>query len=322
MSEGGRAQERPIGLGRADMHIHSIASDGTASAAEILEWVDRQTDLDVIAVADHERIEGAVECQRLSRQHGSRVEVVVGEEVTTRSGHLLGLFLQARLQRNRPVETTVAEIHEQGGLAIVPHPFSAFTRGMRKHAILRVHESKDPLVYWDALEGYNPSTAGRYGRAATARLAEALGLPLVGNSDAHTLDTIGDGVTLFPGRTAADYRQAIRGSTARGSCVTWGFPREIRIYGRQLRKQVRDVSRWGRRNLLGDAAPRDLGVPEEQLALQRELEARYLAEREARRRAMAALGLGPEDIAGRSHQEIASLLDEGGCCREEAERPA
>jgi predicted metal-dependent phosphoesterase TrpH len=265
--------------GQADMHIHSIASDGTASAAEILDHAELRTDLDVIAIADHERIEGAVECQRLALERGCRVEVVVAEEVTTRSGHLLGLFLQARLKRSQRLETTVAEIHEQGGLAIVPHPFSAFTLGMRKHAILRVHLSSDPLVYWDALEGFNPSTAGRFGRAATCRLAAELGLPLVGNSDGHTLDTIGDGRTYFPGHTAEDYRRAVLEKTTSGSCVDWGFVREAAIYGRQVRKQARDVSRWGRRNLLRDDAPRDLGVPFDQLAVQRQREAEYLSGR-------------------------------------------
>ena len=270
-------------LGKADMHIHSIASDGTASAAQILDYAENHTDLDLIAVADHERIEAAVECQRLARERGSRIEVVVAEEVTTRSGHLLGVFLQARLKRNQRLETTVAEIHEQGGLAIVPHPFSAFTLGMRKHAIMRVHLSTDPLVYWDALEGFNPSTAGRYGRAATARIAADLGLPLVGNSDAHTIDTIGDGHTLFAGTTAEDYRRAILAGTTSGSCITWGAVREVLIYGHQVKKQAHDVSRWGRRNLLRDDAPRDLGVPADQLELQRERELKYIRERDARR---------------------------------------
>ena len=277
-------------IGKADMHIHSIASDGTASAAEILEYADRFTDLDVIAVSDHERIEAGVECQRLARELGSRVAVVVGEEVTTRSGHLLGLFLQARLKRNQRLETTVAEIHEQGGLAIVPHPFSAFTKGMRKHAIMRVHLSSDPLIYWDALEGYNPSTAGRYGRAATIRLAEELGLPLVGNSDGHTLETIGDGRTLFPGSTAEDYRNAILDGTTSGVCKDWGVVREVMIYTRQVRKQARDVSRWGRRNLLSHETPRDLGVPHEQLTLQQQHEAEYLASRECGEGVVAGRG--------------------------------
>jgi predicted metal-dependent phosphoesterase TrpH len=270
-------------LGKADMHIHSIASDGTASAAEILDYAEDQTDLDVIAIADHERIEAALECQRLARERGSRVDVVVAEEVTTRSGHLLGVFLEARLKRGERLETTVAEIHEQGGLAIVPHPFSAFTKGMRKHAIMRVHLSNDPLVYWDALEGYNPSTAGRYGRAATIRLAEQLGLAVVGNSDGHTLDTIGDGRTHFPGSTAEDYRRAIRDLTTTGTCTNWGFSREVFIYTRQVRKQARDVSRWGRRTVLRHDAPRDLGVPLDQLTLHEQQEAEYQAAKARRR---------------------------------------
>ena len=284
-------------LGKADIHIHSIASDGTASAAQILDYVERHTDLDVVAIADHERIEAAVECQRLAFERGSRVQVVVAEEVTTRSGHLLGVFLHAHLRRNQSLETTVAEIHEQGGLAIVPHPFSAFTMGMRKHAIMRVHLSADPLVYWDALEGFNPSTAGRYGRGATARIAAELGLPLVGNSDAHTLDTIGDGHTLFPGTTAEDYRQAVLSGTTSGSCITWGPVREVLIYSRQVRKQARDASRWGRRNLLRDDAPRDLGVPPDELEQQRERERLYLAERGERRRAAGSGSAAGQGVA-------------------------
>jgi len=259
-------------MGQADMHIHSIASDGTASAAEILKFAECHTSLDVIAISDHERIEAAIECQRLATERRGRVEVVVGEEVTTRSGHVLGLFLQHRIRRNQRAEITVAEIHEQGGLAIVPHPFSAFSLGMRRGAIMRIHHSTDPLVYWDALEGFNPSTAGRYGRAATARLAAELGLALVGNSDGHTLDTIGDGRTHFPGSSAEDYRQAIRDGTTTGTCVDWGLVREAFIYSRQVRKQARDVVRWGRRNVLRDGTPRDLGVPIDQLRLQRDRE--------------------------------------------------
>jgi len=78
-------------------------------------------------------------------------------------------------------------------------------------------------------------------------------------------------------------RGAILAGTTGGSCITWGAVREVLIYGRQVRKQARDVSRWGRRNLLHDDSPRDLGVPTDQLALQRERESRYLMEREARR---------------------------------------
>jgi predicted metal-dependent phosphoesterase TrpH len=83
-------------LGRADLHIHTLASDGTSSVAEILDFVDSQTELDVIGIADHERIDAALAAREMARERGCRFEVVVGEEVTTRGGHLLALFIEGR----------------------------------------------------------------------------------------------------------------------------------------------------------------------------------------------------------------------------------
>ena len=69
--------------GRADLHIHTLASDGTAGVEAILDHAERRTDLDVIAISDHERIDAAVAARTMARDRGLRVEVVVGEEVTT-----------------------------------------------------------------------------------------------------------------------------------------------------------------------------------------------------------------------------------------------
>ena len=110
----------------------------------------------------------------------------------------------------------------------------------------------------------------------------------MGNSDGHTLDTIGDGRTYFPGSTAEDYRQAIREGTTSGGCADWGFVREAFIYTRQVRKQARDVTRWGRRNILGDDLPRDLGVAHDQLALQRRREEEYFSRRGGHHQAAGA----------------------------------
>ena len=133
-----------------------------------------------------------------------------------------------------------------------------------------------------------PPRRGATGEARPPDWRPELGLPLVGNSDAHTLDTIGDGRTHFPGSTAEDYRRAILGGATTGSCVDWGFVREARIYSRQVRKQARDVVRWGRRNLLRDDTPRDLGVPTDQLRMQRDREADDDVDGRAHARTMAA----------------------------------
>ena len=89
-------------VGRADLHIHTLASDGTASVAQILDVVATRDDLDVIAITDHERIDAAVAARAMAGDRGMRTEIVIGEEVTTRGGHLLGLFLERRVPSLRP----------------------------------------------------------------------------------------------------------------------------------------------------------------------------------------------------------------------------
>jgi predicted metal-dependent phosphoesterase TrpH len=109
-------------LGRADLHIHTLASDGTAGVVDIVDHVERNTDLDVIAITDHERIDAALAGRAIARDRGLRVEVVVGEEVTTLGGHLLALWIETPIKPFRSLRSTIAAIHDQGGLAIPAHP--------------------------------------------------------------------------------------------------------------------------------------------------------------------------------------------------------
>src|SRR2546421_7480478 len=97
-------------LGRADLHIHTLASDGTSGLVEILDFVERKTDLDVIAITDHERIDAAQAARSIAASSGLRFEVVVGEEVTTRGGHLLALFIDQPIRPLRSLRWTIAAI--------------------------------------------------------------------------------------------------------------------------------------------------------------------------------------------------------------------
>src|SRR6478752_3551681 len=87
-----RAGERI--MGKADIHMHTSLSDGLMSVQEILDWVQEKTDLDVIAVTDHDDLEGGLLARDLAVKGGYRFEVIPGIEVTTRAGHLLALFLE------------------------------------------------------------------------------------------------------------------------------------------------------------------------------------------------------------------------------------
>ena len=196
-------------LSRADLHIHSVASDGTATVAQILDHVERQTDLSVIAITDHERIDAALAAQAMAADRGLRAEVVVGEEVTTLGGHLLALFIDRPIRPYKSLRSTIAAVHDAGGLAIPAHPLVPYPLCAQGWVLRRLIDDPDAAVHPDAIETFNPTSLGKPWHARVVRFADAQRLAHVGNSDSHALEAIGTGRTTFPGREAPDLRRAI-----------------------------------------------------------------------------------------------------------------
>src|SRR5579883_3263871 len=108
-------------MGKADLHMHTRHSDGQPTVPELMDHVRDCTDLDVIAFTDHDTIEGALEADSMAGDYP--FEVIVGEEITSIDGHVVGLFLEEPVAPGQSIEATVREIHLQGGLAFAPHPF-------------------------------------------------------------------------------------------------------------------------------------------------------------------------------------------------------
>ena len=244
ISRGTHAAPRSGGeRGSADMHIHSLYSDGTSRILDILEHVEHRTRLDVVAITDHERIDGALRAAELHAGRGYSFDLVVGEEVTTRSGHLLALFLRERLRPLRPLDETLMAVHEQGGVAIPAHPMSRLTLSIGRASFRRVAADQRPGVHFDAVELLNPSGAGRSGGAALRRLAEEARLAGVGNSDAHVLEAVGSAVTRFTGHTAQDYRAAILAGpgAVEPEGGYWSAWQNVDVYRRQLAAKARHV---------------------------------------------------------------------------------
>jgi predicted metal-dependent phosphoesterase TrpH len=248
-------------LGRADLHVHSLASDGVDGIATILDFVETSTDLDVIAVTDHERIDAAVAARTMARDLGYRVEVIVGEEVSTLGGHLLGLFLTERVRPLRTLRTTIGEIHEQGGIAIPAHPLVPYPLCAQGWVLRRLLDGRDARVRPDAIETFNPTMLGRPWHGRVVRFAAEHGLPAVGNSDAHEAVAIGTGWTTFPGRTAEDLRAAVVNATTQQHGSFHGTGRQLAMFGEQLRKYRRDASAAIAASVRRDGRGRDLGYP-------------------------------------------------------------
>lgn len=248
-------------LGRADLHIHTLASDGTSSVEAILEHVEAATELDVIAITDHDRIDAALAARALARERGYRFEVVVGEEVTTLGGHLLALFITERVPPLRSLRSTIGIVHEQGGLAIPAHPLVPYPLCAQGWVLRRLLRDRDPRVRPDGLETFNPTMLGRPWHRRVVAFAAEHGLAGVGNSDAHHVSAVGVGWTTFPGRTAEDLRAAILEGRTHWHGRFHDPVSQLATFGRQLRKYGRDARDELRGRIRGDGSGRDLGYP-------------------------------------------------------------
>ena len=171
----------------------------------------RGSDLQVAVLTDHNRVDVAQELVARSRDEGIPIGLVVGEEITTRGGHLLGVGLTARVPAGLSLVDAVAAVHDQGGIAVVAHPLLPTHMAASAHLLVELAEG-DLRYRPDALEAMHPVAAWVPGwRRRVERLARRCGYAVVGGSDAHVARSVGRGRTCFQGDTEAALMAAIRG---------------------------------------------------------------------------------------------------------------
>lgn len=226
--------------GKADLHMHSTYSDGSATIEQILTYTEQNTDLNVIALTDHDVIDGALHARDLWAQGSYRFDFVVGEEVSTAQGHLLGLYIEKRIPPGLSIERSIDLIHDQGGLAIIAHPLHRFFRHSCQREVMdRIHIASD--VWLDGIETWNASFCGIYANyIAMGVNREVYGLSELGNSDSHALSSIGSGVTWFEGESSQDVRRAIEQKLSAPGGKMW----DVQAYYHWVRYLV---SKRGRR---------------------------------------------------------------------------
>jgi predicted metal-dependent phosphoesterase TrpH len=186
--------------------MHTTASDGWPRPHQLVDHA-AATGLHVIALTDHDTIEGAL---RAADHAASRkgVEVVIGEEVSSRDGHIVGLFLERRVRPGMSAAATVHAIHDQGGLAVAVHPFWRTQRRARGGAVHGVGWLAAELDF-DAIEVENATPGFYVFNQLARRMNMGVGAAELGGSDAHILDAVGRAYTEFPGKTAKALRTAI-----------------------------------------------------------------------------------------------------------------
>lgn len=205
----------------ADLHIHTTASDGTASPEAVLSYVATHTDLRIIAITDHNTLAGALEARRLAPHYG--IEVIVGCEISTQIGHVLALFIEHPIPAGLSLAETVDRVHEQNGMVFAAHPFGALVPSVGRQHLLGPERNDIDWSILDGLEVFNASLWNPLNNRRALQKAQEYGLTQLGGSDAHHLATIGSGRTLFAGHTVDHLRQALQHGETVAVGQYWGW---------------------------------------------------------------------------------------------------
>lgn len=190
---------------KTEIHTHTFHSFDSKASFEEIEKKERSAGIDWIAVTDHDTIEGAL---RLRERGG--LNVIVGEEISTLMGDVIGLFLEEEIPPHLPVEETIDAIRSQGGLVYIPHPFDR----RRKTRLFR--EALERCVdRVDIIEVWNGRVAHPKDNEKAAEFARAGGIVGVAGSDAHSIREFGRAwMVMDPFPTAASFLESLRNAEA------------------------------------------------------------------------------------------------------------
>lgn len=174
-------------VARVDLHLHTEYSPDSLSPLQAVVRRARRAGLTHLAVTDHNTIAGALRLKEISD-----LPVIVGEEIMTARGELIGLFLSEPVAPGLALLQTAELIHQQGGLVYVPHPMDPFRRGLGPDGLRELGEAVD------VIEVFNARCVRPSSNLAAAQAAEGLPAARAAASDAHTLWEIGRSVSEGP----------------------------------------------------------------------------------------------------------------------------
>jgi len=172
---------------KADLHIHTCYSVDCGMPLERIVARCLQLGINCVAIADHHSIAGALKMQEIAP-----FRVIVGEEIRTPFGDVMGLFLTEEVPRGLSAQETIARIKSQGGLVNIPHPFGHLPLGNKKLL------TEEILSRADLIEAFNSRVPFRGAFARASKLASKYRLPASAGSDAHTIPEIGRAYVEMP----------------------------------------------------------------------------------------------------------------------------
>ncbi len=167
-----------------ELHCHSWYSKGKKITWEAImspEQIVRnlkKKGFTGVAITDHDTIDNWKDAKKAAKKHD--FVFIPGLEVTSKSGHILGLGLNEDVKSGLTIEETVERIREQGGISIAPHPFDLRNEGIGRE-----------FTKCDAAEVFNSLLLSRLENGKSSKMIRKSGIPGVGGSDAHCPGMLG-----------------------------------------------------------------------------------------------------------------------------------
>ena len=226
---------------RIDLHCHTEASPDSSSPLEEIPERCVEKGITLQAITDHNRIWGAQKLREaVLARNDLPLGIIVGEEISTTEGELIGLFLNEKVEAGLTPEETVAEIKRQGGLVLLPHGFDPLKRWH-----LRMEARKRITTTIDIVETFNSRISRPHWNRVAVRWAEQFSVPMSAGSDAHTIADIGNAwteVPLRPVNSTGELLAALREGVPMG---VWTHP-VIAFLLKMIDRTRRKINRWRR----------------------------------------------------------------------------
>lgn len=181
---------------RAELHCHSKSSrinyfpwfyDSVQTVEDIIAKA-LELNIKILSITDHDSLIGYKRAKEFIEKYKIGIILVPGCEITTKNGHILAYGIEKEIRQKQSAKETIDQIHQQGGLAVAAHPFGPMGLGR--------------MVYKVDIDGLEVgSLMTKRWNGKTVKTAEKFGKILIAGSDAHMVEAIGDGMTLFPPET-------------------------------------------------------------------------------------------------------------------------